>query len=174
MKKSKIIFLVLLSFILSNCGTTFEITKIIDNIDPNISVYKTSQIKVKGNSTEDRYETYLSFLASIKNGKATYYFNFIYRGQKWAGLSKLKLNIEGLKSTYAITKQPIQFVNNLIGLTEQLSFEIPNDKVEELIENRKCKITIVGTDLDVKFDFKQEWFDKLTKFYVEVNKGLKF
>jgi len=170
MKQSKFILLILLSFILSNCGTTFKITKTIDTIDPNISVYKTSKIQVKGNSTEDRYETYLSFIASVNKGKATYYFNFIYRGQKWAGLSKLKLNIEGVKSTYLITKQPIQSANNLIGLTEQLSFEIPTDKIEELIENRKCKVTIVGSELDAKFDFKQEWFDKLTKFFIEVNK----
>jgi len=173
MKQPKVIFLVLLSFIVSGCGTIFKVTKTVDTIDPYISVYKSSKIKVIGNSIEDRYETYLTFIASVNRGKATYYFNFIYRGQKWAGLSKLKLNIDGVKSTYQITKQPIQSANNLTGLTEQLSFKIPTNKIEELIENRKCKVTIVGSDLDVKFDFKQEWFDNLIKFYVEVNKGLK-
>jgi len=59
----------------------------------------------------------------------------------------------------------------LKGYIEELSVDIPLDKIEELIENRKCKLTVEGQFLNIEVLLSQDWFEKLTKFYIEVNKN---
>ncbi len=171
--KTAIFYLVIIfTFLLSGCSSSFEITKTVDKENSDVVIYKSSKIQIKGNSMSDRYKTYLTYIGYVNKGKRSYAFDILYQGNQWAVLSKIKLNIDGIESEYVVKSPPIRMQDGLNGLTEELVIKIPNDKIEELIENRKCKMTVIGENLKIETFIKQDWFDKLLLFYAEVNTNI--
>ena len=171
MKQTKFIPIILLAALVVSCSTPFKIVRIVDVENPNMITYKSSPIKIKGNTTSDTYDAFLRYFAYVDKNERSYAFDILYRGGKWGIFTKVKLKIAGVKSEYAVKSPPLRTEDGLQGLTEELIVKIPNEKIQELIENRKCKMTVVGQYLKIEVNFKQVWFDKLIKFYAAVNKN---
>jgi len=171
MKKLISIFIVLLlaSFFVS-CGGGFKISKKTDPAKPSTIIVSSTPIKIKGDLQMDQYVAYLEYFCYKTSEGDNYLFKIRYKGYQFVYLQNLKLTIRQSESIHEPTRRPIRSNEGVVGLYEEIMVPIPTEKIEEIIENRKCRMTVNGELLDIDLFLKQDWIDNLTQFFIEVNK----
>ena len=97
-------------------------------------------------------------------------FKIRYQGGQIIMLQDLKLTIRNTESTHIPTRRPIVSKDGVLGLYEEIIIPIPLEKIEEIIENRNCRMTLNAETTSIDIFMKQDWIDHLTKFFIEVNK----
>lgn len=163
-------FLLLVSFLFSACGTSFETTRIIDEKTNNIVVLS-SPIKIHGLSQFDQFELYISFISQkYVNKEDQYFFSIKYLGYQFPKMDYMKLDIDGIIYESAPDRVPIFKQDGVIGYSEEVYFPVTRNIIEDILELNRTRMTIKGYLIDVEIDWKDNWKDNLKGFYIEAAK----
>ncbi|MCO6473534.1 MAG: hypothetical protein J5I57_07390 [Melioribacteraceae bacterium] len=166
----KLIFVLLLSFLLSACSTSFETTRIVDE-KTNSIVVLSSPIKIHGLSQFDQFELYISFISQqYKNKEDQYFFSIKYLGYQFPKMDYMKLDIDGIIYESAPDRVPIFKQDGVVGYSEEVYFPVNRNIIEDILELNRTRMTIKGYLIDVEIDWKGNWIDYLKEFYIDAAK----